>query len=640
MKFSSYPVVTAVQPADTFLIHQDSSNAEKQVTADTVANSLNGMIDQDTVATLKAVDVTGLSTGTARTLGGYYALGDGGGGPVYYDSASTAIPNNGTVFQPNAGSGRWLRPASSSMNVRWFGALGNDSHNDTLAIQAAADAVRALGNGSVVVPAGIYKITAAITLANAPANNFSFVGEGQNVSIIKQYTAAANGLVLNFLNVGIDQPYRLQISDVGFQCAVQAGTGIVISYGIPVAVSSHYAATALISNVSVKSIGSANSWANGLDITSAWNCELTNVFVSGNDQGGTWANLSGSGFIFRRYCVNSTMTGCQASFFLNGLYVTAGGATATDGNTEGLFCSGCSFVATRKGVLIEGNVNATVPRMDGFEWTGGLLDLRGTQVGFDLQYVQDVRINGTFIVAGETGVGGIGCKLQNCGDVIISNTDFFAIDSGVVTSGTCFAINVVHNLFRGITAQVAFGGVITNSVSHGNQVYGANNYETNSGGITNRIYEGKGLTARAMLVNAQTFANATEGPVIWEVANVNDIATGNFLWDPASPTKLLVPAGVSRIRVTAGTRWIDNDVGWRLLKITDNNSAIWGAACVTGGAKAGGNGGSGDITCSTGVIEVATTGVTFLELKIAQSSGGNLNLRNVHGTYFSIEILG
>lgn len=640
MKFSSYPVVAAVQPADTFLIHQDSSNAEKQVTADTVANSLNGMVDQDTVATLKAVDVTSIITGTARMLGGYYTIGDGGGGPVYYDSASTSVPNDGTVFKPNAGVGRWLRPATKTMNVRQFGALGNDSHNDTLAIQSAVDAVRLSGNGSVVVPAGVYKISAAINLANAPACEFSFIGEGQNVSIIKQYTAAANGLVLNFLNVGIDQPYRLQISDVGFQCSGNAGTGIVISYGVPAAVSTHYASSAVISNVSVKSSGSTNSWVNGIDITSAWNCQLTNVFVSGNDQGGTWANLAGSGFIFRRYCVNSTLVGCQASFFLNGLYVTAGGATAADGNTEGLFCSGCSFVATRKGVLIEGNGAATFPRMDGFEWTGGLLDLRGTQVGFDLQYVQDARINGTFIVAGEVGVAGIGCKLQNCGDVIVSNTDFFAIDSGVVTSGTSFAINVNHNLFRGIATQVVFGGTITSSVSHDNQVYGANNYETNSGGITNRIYEGKGLTARAMLTNAQTFATNVEGPVIWETSNVDDIATGNFLWDPATPTKLLVPAGVSRIRVTAGTRWIDNDTGWRLLKITDNNSAIWGAACVTGGAKAGGNGGSGDITCSTGIIEVATTGVTFLELKVAQSSGGNLNLRNVHGTYFSIEILG
>jgi len=464
MKFSSYPVVTAVKAADTFLIHQDSSNAEKQVAADSLANSLIGMVNQDTVASLKAVDVTGMTTGTGRMLGGYYAIGDGGGGPVYYDSASAAIPNDGTVFKPNAGTGRWLRPASSSMNVRWFGALGDDSHNDTLAIQAAVDAVRALGNGSVIVPAGVYKVTAAPTLANAPACEFSFIGEGQNVSIIKQYTAGANGLVLNSLNVGIDQPYRLQISDVGFQCSGNAGTGIVISYGIPVAVSTHYASSALISNVSVKSNGSANSWVNGIDITSAWNCQLTNVFVSGNDQGGTWANLAGSGFIFRRFCVNSTMTGCQAGFFLNGLYVTAGGSAATDGNTEGLFCSGCSFVATRKGVLIEGNGSATVPRMDGFEWTGGLLDLRGTQRGFDLQYVQDVRISGTFIVAGETGVGGIGVYLQNCGDAIINNTDFFAIDSGVVTTGTCFAINVNHNLFRGITQQVVFGGTITSSV--------------------------------------------------------------------------------------------------------------------------------------------------------------------------------
>lgn len=48
---------------------------------------------------------------------------------------------------------------SASLNVRNFGALGNGYHDDTAAIQAAIDALPSAG-GTVVVPAGTYKINA------------------------------------------------------------------------------------------------------------------------------------------------------------------------------------------------------------------------------------------------------------------------------------------------------------------------------------------------------------------------------------------------------------------------------------------------------------------------------------------------
>lgn len=49
------------------------------------------------------------------------------------------------------------------VNVRWFGAAGDNSADDTAAIQAAIDAVEDLGGGEVFFPRGIYKITDTLT---------------------------------------------------------------------------------------------------------------------------------------------------------------------------------------------------------------------------------------------------------------------------------------------------------------------------------------------------------------------------------------------------------------------------------------------------------------------------------------------
>jgi polygalacturonase len=49
------------------------------------------------------------------------------------------------------------------VNVQDFGALGDDSTDDTLAIQAAIDSVQSSAyGGAVYLPAGTYKITTAL----------------------------------------------------------------------------------------------------------------------------------------------------------------------------------------------------------------------------------------------------------------------------------------------------------------------------------------------------------------------------------------------------------------------------------------------------------------------------------------------
>jgi hypothetical protein len=115
----------------------------------------------DTIAALKAL--TGMANGAVRQVRGYYAVGDGGGGTFRYDSGSSATDNGGTIIAPDTGSGRWLRIYSGWVDPLWFGAKGDGVTNDAAAIQAAINAVYALGGGKVRFANKTYKVSSPLT---------------------------------------------------------------------------------------------------------------------------------------------------------------------------------------------------------------------------------------------------------------------------------------------------------------------------------------------------------------------------------------------------------------------------------------------------------------------------------------------
>jgi hypothetical protein len=84
------------------------------------------------------------------------------------------------------------------VNVQDFGAVGDDSTDDTLAIQAAIDSVQGSTYGGVVyIPAGIYKITTAL---NITSKKVSMLGEGGEASRIS--ALSCNGI--NFTSAAYD----------------------------------------------------------------------------------------------------------------------------------------------------------------------------------------------------------------------------------------------------------------------------------------------------------------------------------------------------------------------------------------------------------------------------------------------------
>ena len=133
-------------------------------------------LDYDSVAKLKLT--AGEYNGQIAYLKGYYAVGDGGGGEVYWDATSTETPDNGMIFQvTGVTTGRWKRPDKGFIDVQWYGIQA--SVDNQAKIQAALD-YAATNVLSLYFSAGTYTIASGMTTSA----NILIFGAGVRETII------------------------------------------------------------------------------------------------------------------------------------------------------------------------------------------------------------------------------------------------------------------------------------------------------------------------------------------------------------------------------------------------------------------------------------------------------------------------
>jgi len=127
-----------------FVLENVSKSARQAVTVNTMSN-------------LKKI--TGAVNGQKVSMVGYYTATDGVCSDYYWDAASTATSNDGSVVQATAvTTGRWMLVHNDSVNVLQFGAKADGTNDSTYINNAAASGV------ARIVISSTHYLTSAITV--------------------------------------------------------------------------------------------------------------------------------------------------------------------------------------------------------------------------------------------------------------------------------------------------------------------------------------------------------------------------------------------------------------------------------------------------------------------------------------------
>ena len=122
---------------------------------------------------------------TAQTSG-YYVAGDGGGNSFYWDGASGATDNGGSIIKPTfvVGAGRWIAIDLNNLNPKQFGAKANGVYDDTshiISYAAVSSSLFFVGNAG-----DIYTLSTPITIYSSSV----FIASGVVVKALSSFSGA------------------------------------------------------------------------------------------------------------------------------------------------------------------------------------------------------------------------------------------------------------------------------------------------------------------------------------------------------------------------------------------------------------------------------------------------------------------
>ncbi|WP_439598004.1 hypothetical protein [Falsiroseomonas sp.] len=143
------------------------------------------------------------------------------------------------------------------------------------------------------------------------------------------------------------------------------------------------------------------------------------------------------------------------------------------------------------------------------------------------------------------------------------------------------------------------------------------------------LFGGRG--ALLALTSATTIANATETAVPWPAPIYDDLG----LWSGVSPTRLTIPAGISRVRVSCQTTWDNQESGDRKVRILRNSIGEGDGLPAMRLPSAG----AADVTvlnAGGGIVQVSPG--DYLQMMVFHDRGANLDLRATN-TWLHLEAL-
>ncbi len=184
----------------TMIVQQQNELISRLDSVDLSGNPITASVND-----LAAAKALAAGAYTVIFLRGRVTVGDGGKGYFLWVAGDkstevAADTQNGIWIPPDSdntgASGAWQRVSDTDwMNVKWFGAKGDNSTNDHTAIQAAIDYTLVDG-GTVFFPPGTYRVSTKLHLdlrgiTGSPATNtrrVDVVGSGAGGTVIESST--------------------------------------------------------------------------------------------------------------------------------------------------------------------------------------------------------------------------------------------------------------------------------------------------------------------------------------------------------------------------------------------------------------------------------------------------------------------
>ena len=451
----------------TWITQDEMSSVAVLPVAQTDVTGLTAALAAKATLPIAQVDVTGLTASLAGKSPTGHGHAESDVTNLTSDIAGKYDKTGGTISGAVTATGAVIAQTSVSTpsltatlarfkggpwyDVRAYGAVGDDSTDDTAAVQAAIDA--ATSGGTIYFPQGTYKIVSPLTVVR-PLLLLGALGREVPSSILHQTTASAIGISLSS---AADAAVLTHLAIVG--SATSANTA---AYGIDAAKSVH------LDRVYVKNfydglrVGAGSFYATisgaffysnahaGVNLVSG----MTNTLIHGGSRffGGQYGIL-GSGSIRGLRVNGATME--QASQYA----ISIDGANASHLALANIWFETTSAVGNGLGHVLLGATAAvkSVSIRDCIFFPTDIANF----THIDASNTTTLTVHGAFI--GSTGAGGIPYRLA----ATVSDVDFTGI---VYQSGIGAAANsasAFRQLFNGETVtqeSAATDGVISSRV--------------------------------------------------------------------------------------------------------------------------------------------------------------------------------
>jgi hypothetical protein len=183
----------AVHPNWVSILTDDpSSEAEAYIVVDTISElqNLTGAEAEDVVRLL------GRTSAGDGAEGLYYWVAGDQSSSVTTDEVTASAGNGGIWVAPSTdltgASGAWKRANIDAVSVKWYGAIGDNTADDTDAVQAAIAGANSVSSKTVYFPAGTYKCDEQLIL-NSGAR---WIGDGPALSTVKFDSGLGNNIAI------------------------------------------------------------------------------------------------------------------------------------------------------------------------------------------------------------------------------------------------------------------------------------------------------------------------------------------------------------------------------------------------------------------------------------------------------------